>query len=264
VSAPQEYLQPRLEFSMQRLAGKTALITGGSSGIGLATARLFQQHGAQMLITGRDQAALEQAQQSLGDAVIALRSDAGDLAQIDGLMATAAQRFGHLDVLVLNAGVALAAPLEIATEAQFDAMLTVNLKGTFFTIQKALPLLRPGASIIVTTSIANQVGVPAMSVYGATKAALRSLVQTAGLELAPRGVRVNAISPGPIATPIFDRFGLPAEVTRAIQADMTTKSPVKRFGTPEEVARVALFLASDDASYILGEEIVVDGGMSLL
>lgn len=249
---------------MQRLAGKTVLITGGNSGIGLATARLFRDHGARLVITGRSQSGLEQAQQALGDAVIALRSDAGDLAQIDALMATVADRFGQLDTLVLNAGVARAAPIDGATEAQFDEMFAVNVKGTYFTIQKALPLLRPGASIIVTTSIANQVGTPAMSIYGASKAALRSLVQTLGLELIGRGIRVNAISPGPIATPIFERFGLPAEVAQGIKAQIAGKSPMQRFGQPEEVAKVALFLASDDASYVVGEEIVVDGGMSVV
>lgn len=249
---------------MQRLAGKTALITGGNSGIGLATARLFRAQGAQLVITGRDQAGLEKAQQALGDQVLAIRSDAGDLAQIDALMATIGQRYAHLDTLVLNAGVALAAPVDLATEAQFDEMLSVNVKGAFFTIQKALPLLRPGASIIVITSIANQVGTPAMSIYGATKAALRSMVQSLGLELIGRGIRVNAISPGPIATPIFERFGLPDEMVRSVKAQMASKSPMQRFGEPEEVAKVALFLASDDASYVVGDEIVVDGGMSVV
>lgn len=249
---------------MQRLAGKTALITGGNSGIGLATARLFREHGAQLVITGRDQGGLEKAQQALGDQVLAIRSDAGDLRQIDALMATVGQRFDQLDTLVLNAGVALAAPVDLATEAQFDEMLSVNVKGAFFTIQKALPLLRPGASIIVITSIANQVGTPAMSIYGATKAALRSMVQSLGLELIGRGIRVNAISPGPIATPIFERFGLPAEVVTGVKAQMASKSPMQRFGEPQEVAKVALFLASDDASYVVGDEIVVDGGMSVV
>jgi NAD(P)-dependent dehydrogenase (short-subunit alcohol dehydrogenase family) len=253
-----------MEHRMQRLAGKTALITGGNSGIGLATARLFREHGAQLVITGRDQGGLEKAQQALGDQVLAIRSDAGDLGQIDALMGTIGQRFERLDTLVLNAGVALAAPVDLATEAQFDEMLSVNVKGTFFTIQKALPLLRPGASIIVITSIANQVGTPAMSIYGATKAALRSMVQTLGLELIGRGIRVNAISPGPIATPIFERFGLPESMVRDVKAQMASKSPMQRFGEPQEVAKVALFLASDDASYVVGDEIVVDGGMSVV
>lgn len=249
---------------MRRLEGKIALVTGGSSGIGLATARLFRAHGAQLVITGRDPAGLERAQQQLGDEVLALRSDAGDLRQIDALMAAIGQRHGRLDTLVLNAGVALAAPIETASEAQFDEMLAVNVKGAFFTIQKALPLLPRGASIIVVTSIANQVGTPAMSIYGATKAALRSLVQTLALELVGRGIRANAISPGPIATPIFDRFGLPAAAVQGVKAQIEARSPMQRFGEPDEVARVALFLASDDASYVVGDEIVVDGGMSVV
>ncbi len=249
---------------MKRLAGKTALITGGNSGIGLATAKLFLEHGAHLIITGRDEASLAQARHDLGEQVIALRSDAGSVPAIEALMADVGQRCGQVDVLLVNAGIASAVPFEQVGEAQFDEMLAVNLKGAFFTIQKALPLLRPGASIIVTTSIANQLGTPLMSVYGATKAALRSLVQTLALELAGRGIRINAVSPGPIATPMFGRFGLPPEVAQAVQAQMTAKSPMQRFGRPDEVARVALFLASDDSSYVLGEEIVVDGGMSLL
>lgn len=249
---------------MQRLAGKTALITGGNSGIGLATARLFLEHGAHLVITGRDEASLEQARRELGEQVIAIRSDAGSLADIEALVQDVGRRCSQLDVLVVNAGMAAAVPFDQVSEAQFDSMLSVNVKGAFFTIQKALPLLRPGASIIVTTSIANQLGTPLMSVYGATKAALRSMVQTLALELVGRGIRINAVSPGPIATPMFGRFGLPPEVVQAVQAQMVAKSPMQRFGRPDEVAKAALFLASDDASYVLGEEIVVDGGMSLL
>ena len=169
-----------------------------------------------------------------------------------------------MDILFVNAGIAKVAPFDLVSEELFDDMVTINMKGTFFTIQKALPLLAKNASIIVTTSIVNQMGSPNVSVYGACKAALRSLVQTLGLELIGRGIRINAISPGPIDTPIFAKFGLPDEVVQVIMTEITNKSPIKRFGTPEEVAKVALFLASDDSSYIVGDEIVVDGGMSLL
>ncbi|MBI5257246.1 MAG: SDR family oxidoreductase [Burkholderiales bacterium] len=247
---------------MQRLAGKTALITGGNSGIGLAIARLFHDEGAHLVITGRDAASLEAARADLGDQVLTLQSDAGSVPAIEALMADVGQRCGRIDTLVVNAGVALAAPVDHVSEAMFDAMVSVNLKGAFFTIQKALPLMQQGASIIVTTSIANRVGTPMMSVYGATKAGLRSMVQTLALELVGRGIRVNAISPGPISTPIHGRFGLPPEVTDAVKAQITAKSPMQRFGRADEVAKAALFLASDDASYILGEEIIVDGGMS--
>ncbi len=249
---------------MQKLSGKTALITGGNSGIGLAAAKLFQEHGARLAITGRDPASLEQARRTLGDDVLAVQSDAGKFSDIELLMDQIKERFGRLDVLFVNAAIAHAAPFELVTEEAFDEMATVNFKGVFFTIQKALPLLSSNSSIIVTNSIANRMGSPNFSVYGACKAALRSLVQTLGLELIGRGIRINAISPGPIATPMYGRVGLPDEVEQAVKAEIHRKSPIKRFGEPEEVARVALFLASEDSSYIVGEEIVVDGGMNLL
>jgi NAD(P)-dependent dehydrogenase (short-subunit alcohol dehydrogenase family) len=249
---------------MQKLSGKTVLITGGNSGIGLATAKLFREHGARLIITGRDLASLAQAKTILGDNTLTIQSNAGKLADIESLMQRTQEQFGHLDILFVNAAIAQVAPFEFVSEEQFDDMVTTNLKGVFFTIQKALPLLKKNSSIIVTTSIVNQMGSPNMSVYAACKAALRSLVQTLGLELIGRGIRINAISPGPIDTPIFGRFGLPDEVEQGIKAEITNKSPMKRFGAPEEVAKVALFLASEDSSYIVGDEIVVDGGMSLL
>lgn len=249
---------------MQKLEGKTALITGGSSGIGLATAQLFQAEGARVAVTGRSAESLEAAGQALGGQALLFASDAGDLQAIGQLLTDVATAFDGLDILVLNAGVALPAPLEQTDESRFDAMVDTNLKGVFFAIQKALPLLRPGASIIVTTSITNQLGSPNFSVYAACKAALRSLVASLALELIPRQIRLNAVSPGPIATPMFDRFGLPAEASQAIKAQIQAKSPISRFGTPDELAKVMLFLAGDDSSYIVGEEIVVDGGMSLL
>ncbi|WP_211471578.1 SDR family oxidoreductase [Collimonas humicola] len=249
---------------MGKLNGKTVLITGGSSGIGLASAKLFLEHGARLAITGRDPDGLARARDELGGDVLAIRSDTGNLAEIESLMQQVERRFTRLDVLFVNAAVAAAAPMELVSETLFDDIMRSNFKGAFFTIQKALPLFSDAASIIVTTSIANQLGSPNFSVYGASKAALRSLVQSLGLELVSRGIRINAISPGPIATPIFDRFGLPPDVADSIKAEIAQKSPSKRFGHPSEVAKVALFLASDDAAYVLGEEIVVDGGMSLL
>lgn len=249
---------------MQKLVGKNVLITGGNSGIGLATAKLFREHGANLAITGRDRASLEQAQMTIGGVVLVLQSDAGKFSEVEKLMSKTKEHFGHLDVLFVNAAIANAAPFELVSEAMFDEMVAVNFKGIFFTIQKALPLLSNNASIIVTNSIANNMGSPNFSVYGACKAALRSLVKTLGLELIGRGIRINAISPGPIATPMYSRVGLPNEVEQMIKAEIQNKSPIKRFGEAEEVAKVALFLASDDSSYIVGDEIVVDGGMSLL
>ena len=249
---------------MQSLAGKIALITGGNSGIGLATAKLFKQRGATVVITGRDAASLDKAATELGEGAVALQSDAGSLAQIDALMGEIKQRFGRLDVLFANAAVAEPAPLEAVSEDNFDRQISINLKGVFFTIQKALPLMAGGGSIIVTTSITNQMGSPNFSVYAAAKAGLRSLVQSLGLELIGRGIRINAISPGPIRTPMFGRFGLPDTAAQAIQQQIQEKSPSKRFGEPEEIAKAALFLASDMSSYMVGDELVVDGGMSLL
>lgn len=251
-------------MATNRLKGKTALITGGTSGIGLATAKLFREEGANLAITGRAPESLARAQEQLGSETLVLCSDAGNLAEIDLLMEQIKRRFNRLDVLFLNAGVAKPVPIELVSESMFDETMNTNLKGVFFTIQKALPLFSENASIVVTTSITNRKGVPNFSVYGASKAALRSLVQSLSLSLIGRGVRINAISPGPIATPMFDRFGLPDDVIQARKQEMELKSPIKRFGAAEEVAKAALFLATDDSSYLVGEEIVIDGGISLV
>lgn len=249
---------------MKKLEGKTALITGGSSGIGLATAKLFLEQGARVAITGRDPVVLEQARESLGHGTVAIQSDAAKMEDIEQLVRTVQERFGRLDILFANAAIAAPAPFEFVTEAQFDAQAGANFKGVFFLIQKALPILAQGASVMVTTSISNQVGAPAFSVYAACKAALRSLVQSLARELIDRGIRVNAISPGPTDTPGFGRWDVPQEVAQAARADFTLRSPMKRFASSEEVAKVALFLACDDASYVVGTELVVDGGMTLL
>lgn len=249
---------------MNKLSGKTALITGGSSGIGLASAKLFLAEGARLAITGRDPERLETARQQLGDDTLAVVSEAGCLNEIEALLDQVGQHFPTLDVLFLNAGIAEPTPLEFTTEDQFDRIMRVNFKGVFFTIQKALPMLKPGASIIVTTSITNRSGTPNFSVYAASKAALRSMVQSLGLTLIGQGIRVNAINPGPIDTEGFNRLPLPGDVFQAIKTDIEDRSPIKRFGAPEEVAKVALFLASDDSAYVVGEEIVVDGGITLV
>lgn len=249
---------------MQKLSGKAALITGGNGGIGLATAKLFQEHGARLAITGRNQDTLRNAQHVLGNDALVLQSDTGKLADIDATMKEVQTRFGRLDVLFVNAGASQPAPFEHVTEERFDEVCATNFKGAFFTIQKALPLLAEGASVIVTTSVSNQRGAPNFSVYAACKAALRSLVQSLALDLIKRGIRVNAVSPGPIDIPGFgQRWDMPPETVQAVKDEFVRKAPMKRFGRPDEVAKVALFLASDDASHLVGTEIVVDGGVAL-
>jgi NAD(P)-dependent dehydrogenase (short-subunit alcohol dehydrogenase family) len=247
---------------MNKLEGKIALITGGTSGIGLATARLFRAHGAQLVLTGRDEGRLAETAAEFGEHALVLRSEAGNMADIDTLMAQTKARFGRLDVLFLNAAATNPAPLEHVTEAMFDEVVNVNFKGEFFTIQKALPLMGEGGAIVVTTSITNRTGSPNFPIYGATKAALRSLVQSLSLHLIPQGIRINSICPGPVDTGGFQRLPLPPEVHSAVKADISARSPIKRFATPEEIAKVALFLASSDAAYVVGEEIVVDGGIT--
>lgn len=249
---------------MAKLSGKNVLITGGSSGIGLASAKLFRAEGARLIITGRNTDRLAAAKRELGEDTLAIASEAGNLSEIELLLAQVKQQRQNLDVLFLNAGIAEPSPLELTTEEQFDEIMGINFKGVFFTIQKALPLLNPQASIIVTTSITNRSGTPNFSVYAASKAALRSLVQSLALTLIDRGIRVNAINPGPIDSEGFNRLPLPNDVFTAIKTDIADRSPIKRFGTPDEVAKVALFLACSDSAYIVGEEIVVDGGISLV
>lgn len=249
---------------MKKLTGKTALITGGNSGIGLATAQLFIEQGARVAITGQSAATLLQARERLGSGVLAVQSDAGSVAEIECLMEQVRSELGHLDILFVNAGNSRPAPFDRVTETQFDDANAVLFKGAYFTIQKALPLLANGASVIVTTSVSNQKGSPNFSIYAACKAALCSLVQTLSLELIDRGIRVNAISPGPIDTPGFGRYwDAPPEVVQAAKEEFIRKSPMKRFGDPEEVAKAVLFLASDDSSYIVGTELVVDGAVTL-
>lgn len=251
------------ENTPRKLSGKTALITGGTSGIGLATAQLFQQEGARVAVTGRSPAGIAQARATLGEDALVISCDMSDLAAIDTLMEQVKERLGRIDVLFLNAGIGKAGALAQVSEAIFDEQISINVKGTFFSLQKALPLINVGASVIVTTSIGNRFGAPNFGVYAASKAALRSLVQTAALELIGKGIRVNAISPGPIDTPMFGRGGLPEDLLQQKKMMIREKSPSKRFGTSAEVAKLALFLASEDSSYIVGAEIVVDGGMSI-
>jgi NAD(P)-dependent dehydrogenase (short-subunit alcohol dehydrogenase family) len=252
-----------------RLAGKVALVTGGNSGIGLATAEAFLAEGARVAISGRDQATLDAAAAALGadasgGAVLAVRADVADAAALDRLFDAVRARFGRLDVLFVNAGVGEFAPLEQASEAHFDRIFDANVKGAYFTVQKALPLLAPGASVILNGSINGLIGMPGTSVYAASKAAVRSLARTLSADLKDRGVRVNVISPGPVTTPFIARTGLPPEALDGVRAGIVAQVPLGRFGEPREIAQAAVFLASDESTFFVGAELVADGGMSQL
>jgi NAD(P)-dependent dehydrogenase (short-subunit alcohol dehydrogenase family) len=248
------------EADMARLEGKVAVVTGGNSGIGLATAKRFQEEGAKVAISGRSRETLDEAVRTIGNGVLAVQADVAKLADIDKLYAEVSQKLGKIDVLFVNAGVAKFASLAETSESTYDEQFDINIKGAYFTIQKALPLLNDGASIILNTSVADRQGTVGASAYSATKAALRSLARTAAAELVGRGIRVNAVAPGPIVTPIFGRTGLPQQAIDEFAKEVVAKVPMKRFGQPEEVAGAVAFLASQDASYITGVEINVDGG----
>lgn len=248
---------------MARLDGKTALITGGTTGIGLAAARLFHTEGARVFITGRNEETLAQARRELPADIVAIRSDASRLQDVDALAAAVAAKTDRLDVVFVNAGIARFLPIEAVTPEIYDEMFAVNVRGAYFTIQKLLPLLKQGSSIVLTTSVAGDLGMATASVYSATKAALSSLARTLSNELAPRGIRVNEVSPGPIETPIYDKLGMPADQTAGMKQMMAGLVPLRRMGSPEEVARAALFLASDDSSYLLGAKVRIDGGLML-
>lgn len=247
-----------------KLAGKVAVITGGNSGIGLSIAREFSEQGAHVVIFGRSAETLQEAANTIGNGTLAVQGDVSKLEDLDRLYQETVATFGKIDVLVANAGVAKVAPIEHTDEALFDLISSVNFKGVFFTVQKAAPHLNDGASIVLTTSGTNVLGLPNFSVYAATKAAVRSLARTFSAELLPRGIRVNALSPGPIETPLFGRMGLPEEAMEGLATDITAQNPMGRFGNPEEIAKAALFLATSDSSYVAGTELVADGGMTQL
>jgi len=248
---------------VKKLQDKVAVITGGTTGIGQAAARLFHDHGARVFITGRNDKTLAEAKTHLPADITAIRSDASNLDDIDALAAELKKKAGRVDVLYVNAGIARFMPFESITPELFDEMFNINVRGAYFTIQKLLPLMGEGSSIVLTTSIAADLGMATSSAYGATKAALSSLARTLSNELAPRGIRINEVSPGPIETPIYDKLGMPADQVDGFKGMMSELVPVKRFGSAEEVAKAALFLASADSSYLLGAKIRIDGGFAL-
>jgi NAD(P)-dependent dehydrogenase (short-subunit alcohol dehydrogenase family) len=244
-----------------RFAGKVALVTGGNSGIGLAVAQALVAEGARVVIAGRNAETVAAAQARLGSGSHGVVADAGRLDEIDRIVA-ATKDFGggKLDVVFANAGIAIFGPLASMTEQQYDETMSINVKGVYFTVQKALPLMGPGGSIVLNASVASGRGNPIGSVYGASKAAVRSLARTFGSELVTRGIRVNVVSPGPIETPIFSRPGPTPEMGANLKKAFMERNPMKRLGTVAEVAAAVLFLASDAASFITGVEFPVDGG----
>jgi len=245
---------------MGRLTGKVAVITGANSGIGLETAKRFVEEGAQVVITGRRKDELDKAAAEIGENVVAVQGDVSHLEDLDRLYAEVKAKFGHIDILFANAGLGQVAPLGAVTEEHFDREFDVNVKGLFFSVQKALPLFKDGGSIILNSSVAGHKGIGGFSVYSATKAAVRSFARSWTSDLKDRKIRVNAISPGPIETPIFGKMGLTKEQSAEFANSIISSVPLGRVGQSEEVAAAATFLASDESSYITGIDLSVDGG----
>lgn len=246
---------------MKSLEKKVAIVTGGNSGIGYAAAEELTAKGAQVIITGRNKEALLKAETELN--VTGIVSDQSDLKSIDSLVEQVKTQFGKIDILFLNAGIASFSPLELASEEHYDSIMNVNVKGVYFTVQKLLPILNDGGSIIFNTSINAQVGMQNSSVYAASKAAVLSFNRVFAAELAPRKIRVNAVSPGPVETPLYGKLGLEKEQVEGFGTVLGEKILLKRFGQASEIAKTVGFLASDDASFITGTEIVVDGGLTV-
>jgi NAD(P)-dependent dehydrogenase (short-subunit alcohol dehydrogenase family) len=246
---------------MKKLEGKVAVITGASSGIGLATAKRFVDEGAHVVITGRREKELKEAAASIKTNVTMVVSDVSRLEDLDRLYAVVKEKHGHIDILFANAGAGTIAPLAVATEAHFDQTFDVNVKGMFFTVQKALPLFNDGGSIILNSSVSNVLGLPGFTAYAASKAAVRNFARGWALELKDRKIRVNCMSPGAIDTPALSTTtGLTAEQAEQAVAQFTTQIPMGRRGLPEEIAAVVAFLASDESSYVTGIDLPVDGG----
>lgn len=247
---------------MGKLEGKIAVITGGNSGMGLATTQRFAAEGAHVFITGRRQSELDAAVKQIGKNVTGVQGDVSNLADLDRLYTTVKREKGRIDILFANAGGWEVAPLGSITEEHFDKAFNINVKGLLFSVQKALPLFQDGGSIILSASVSASKGMEGFSVYSATKAAVRSFARCWTVDLKPRRIRVNAISPGPIETPGYGTFGMSEEQIKQFKANVVTTVPMGRMGRPDEIAKAALFLASDDSSYITGIELFVDGGMA--
>ena len=248
---------------MDRLKGKRALITGGSSGIGLETAKQFVAEGARVAITAREAGAFERVQQELGAGALCIASDAADASSQVKLAEKLKEEFGQVDILFANAGLAELKPIEQSDETVFDRMFDINVRGPFLLIRALLPIFSNPASIVLNASINAHIGMPNTSVYGASKAALLSLARTLSGELISRGIRVNAISPGPIATPLYSKLGLSASDLKTVSEALQNQVPAKRFGKPEEIASAVVFLASDESAFTVGGELIIDGGLGL-
>ncbi|HEY1791086.1 MAG TPA: glucose 1-dehydrogenase [Verrucomicrobiae bacterium] len=246
----------------KKLAGKIAVITGGSSGIGLATAKLFVEEGAYVFITGRRQAELNKAKAEIGKNVTAVQGDVAELSDLDNLYAAVKSEKGAVDIVVANAAIGKMASTRDVTPEHYDKTFNVNARGSFFTVQKALPLLRNGGSIVMVSSVANVKGIPVYVTYSATKAAMRSFVRSWAADFKDRGIRANTLSPGPIDTPILEMNEGSKEQADALKAQFAQAVPLGRLGRPEEIARAILFLASDDSSFITGIDLAADGGMT--
>jgi NAD(P)-dependent dehydrogenase (short-subunit alcohol dehydrogenase family) len=248
---------------VKRFEGKVAVVTGGNSGIGLGAAKAFAREGASVVITGRDEATLKAAERDIGSGAMALRADSSRMADLDSGMGRIRERFGKIDALFVNAGIGKFVPFDQVTEAFFDETVAVNLKGVFFTVHKALPLLSRGSAVVLNASINAHKGMPGTTVYGATKAAVVNLAKTLSADLVERGIRVNAISPGPVESALLGRTGMSEEQVKETKDWIRNQVPLKRFAGPEEIAEAVLFLCSGASSYIVGAEIVIDGGMIL-
>lgn len=248
---------------MKRFEGKVAVVTGGNSGIGLATAKAFAREGASVVITGRDEATLDSAEREIGMGTMAVKADVSRLGDLDALMDKVKSRFQKIDALFVNAGVGKFVPMDQVTEAFYDEIMNVNVKGVFFTVQKALPLMGPGSAVVLNASINAHKGMPGTTVYGPAKAAVKNMAKTMSADLVGKGIRVNSISPGPIESSLLKRLGMTDEQLKQTNEWILGQVPLKRFGTGAEIAEAVLYLCSPAAGFTVGADLVIDGGMIL-